>query len=1698
MKSDKLLALWINRLIVDHFKAQKKDFTEKLFIKITGLTNNNIEELLIQTRKNMTTFKEYYDPIIRTVKNIEGFEEFSFRDYETSTWLRNNTKYNQAFILIINDLTPEGQSLENLFTIDESSLLTGLGLSSLYNVLSESSKVAADEIEHIETFMEMYKSISEPQLMSILNFITHILNDQGPSVVEKIQKNLPYLNLFSDSKLKINILESSRLKRNYLLANLQIKDSDQEKIQNNLYSFIDKEELNQWPDEIWQTKSVDELTNEIIGFLNQNSTSFLFNDFDFVQKITEFKNGPSTIKSEIEEVYINNQSTFDENGKREFEEGLNEVVCGNNPEAIQDFVEEFEDLLNQKKGLVKKLNRLIEKLRNPSIYEDINHALMREVFSLIEEESNNSKISDSTFELEIVTPKSPENVVSILKVYLTNIKSVIPRINFIIDSLPEVDNSVKDTDVNFKLTHKIEDADVSNKKFKVTTFNNLNLYSFSQLVKDNKVPYLVNYAENEIELIDIMTNVQDRVKHYLSSGTPNIKENLDKFKLFLEQYTEILHSIFENGVFSIDYKSLEIILEKILENLYSSSIVSQQILQCINLIGATDFYDNKKGESGIPVSRILTILNPIRLLAYIKRYEEISLIIDEWLINASKNILEVEKLDEYLEFMLGKSKHLAPRYFSSYGDESFLIEKSEVLGEGSFILNTKPANNTDYISNELSEELVKTTKNYLEVYPYAKDGMDILLLHCHSSDVIIKCVDSLFSKTKIKKLRLTVHSESAAKLHNQLNKWLQQKEEYTKPDIGSKFPKLEIGVISGRSASEIFTQIDKKMSDSDLVILADYFGQSNQIRYNFERIKPKLSLNWFETLYKEPLKDDEAVKRISYVSEHLPKVLQLYYQMQYIVQTNAMPDKDEINVLKNIISITNINHSSLIDFMHRKFNWVMILDRYLDKTLLTKTSSEANIIQYKPKAAGQNSEFKLIVSSSKYIKKISEKTSDFAYYDRLHRKLVSILKNENISRDIVIDSVNKVKDISGSLVLKVIGRGKYAHEMLATYLSTIKRSNQSVDKLQIWSICDDLPWFANNKRRPDLVLTTICKEQNNIKINFELIELKFINHNIFDKERFDALKQVKSGLNLYNKLFSLSKTQLDTNYWRSELVQYLVERSAYPPNHVHLIKDLQHTDLENIEVTISGSVDAYCYTSNLTNYNFEKVDDGIFKEELEPSINNYMYARSYILKELQTDEAVIPNYEDVDTLYSLQESLKQSIGTISRNDETETEEVDKAVDFSNEQKISTDDFSEINNIEDSKNIGDFDNVVSKSNEENIGELYTLEENNMDFPEAIALAGLSFNYEDIQGNSEELKDMYIRKLKYSFNQNGIHISIKDSIIGSSVIRLIISLPHDLSANKILSKTKDIQLWLGLNSEPHIFINKQGMNIDIIRETPETIYFEKFMQLTRNQIQNEVSNVNLIAPLGLDPLNNVIYMDFSSSMSPHLLTGGTTGSGKSVTLNSIILGMMCLYSPEQLQFIFIDPKKVEFTIYQEKKHTMNVITELNESVNILNELVNEMESRYTKFAKEGVTNLEEYITEVKIQLPRLVLVFDEFADFMTQDGDMKKQVENSILRLGQKARAAGIHLIICTQNPRADIINTNIRNNLGARLALRAADANASNIILDESGAENLAGKGDFLAKIHGNIDRGKSPFLTTQVRRALLNYFKKVEQHSHQN
>lgn len=1676
--SEQFLAKWVNTVLLEHFKKQKGN-AEKLFIKLSGLTEHDIRFVLDEFANKINLFKNYYEPIVRTITPISGYEYFGFQEHETSTWLRNNIRSNQALILVINEMTPEAQSLENLFSIDESYLLSEKGLDVLYQLLVHDFHFATDEVRELQTFFDMINAVAEPQLRNLLQFVVFIVNDGAPSIVHKIQKYLPSLGLFKDSKLKIAKTHINRLRNNYLLANLQKGTSllDGEKLLEKLDSFLEHEEKHNWVSELWDVVQPDVFRKEVIEFIQANNKSLLKYEYEIIEGIFSFK-VKQTLSEKVREA-INFEGKT-EKEKQLIESGIEAISRQENPDEIQAFLEEYENELASFPTIIKEINRLIEKLRHPSEYEDIYEAILYEGFTLIDENFESEDLENAFFRLKVVTSKVSEKAQRLLNLYFRGFSNMVSLVLFDESSIPqEYSEDAKESDITFELSLIVDQNVLGSRKFKILDFENNEVYSLIEEINNNELLYIKNYSEQEVDKVNVKKLVEDNVKYYLTTQTEEMSKHFDQFNRFADEYLSILKLACKNGLLSVDLDKLNSMLTNLLSNIYSSVNVVKFIYKALHYIGVIDTFNVEKGKMGAPCERIVTVFNPIRLISYLQRMKSMNRQLNEWIERAVKKDLSVYKVDDYLTFIVGKYSHLSPRYFINEDEETYLLETSEKFGNGLFVVNTQPASSSNYLSRELSTELVGVVKNYLEVYPYAKDGLDLLFLYCQSADVVIKSVDELFRKIPVlSKLKLTVHSTQAARLHKDLNHWIELREEYRNPDVNKRFPKLEINVISGKDINDISSQINSQMFDADLVVLMDYFGQNGQVKYTFSKVKSLDSNEWFIEPYKEPLSNQEALKRIPYVSEKLPKVLQYFYQLQYIVQSKSMPSDSELHLLNVTVSASHFSDGPLIDFMHDHFNWVMIMDRFLDKSLLQKASSKAQIIQYKSKA-GKNKNFKLILSSSNYVRKLSNQAQDYAYYDRLHRKLSSILKNEQIQRDIIIRAVDKVKDISGSLVLKVIGPGKYAHEMLATYLS-MERRRHGESILHVWSVCDELPWFASNKRRPDLVSTVIYKRDGKIVIDFELIELKFVNHHILDRERLDAIKQVEVGLNEYRHRFLFKDDHADADYWKEELVHYLTEKQAYSPQEVEILKELQNTPARDIEVNLTASIDVYCYTSNLTDRHWEEVEDGVYVEVLADNYNNYIYGRHYILKQLGADEDQVPNYDE----FSEEEDpiVDSTVGNEPLyTNNVETEKLDNKME-------NTDTNNDKNTVEKNEHQNN-----SKENLENIEKGTTISIDSTaqnKYPEIEALKGVNLSYEVQQQDYTEVKNELERLLVRNFLKNGLNIKIKESIVGSSVIRFYLDVPSDVPIKKITSRSQDIQVWLGLNNEPTFSIDNKGMYMDIVREKPDIIYFENFMKLVREQLQETINNTNLVAPLGLDPLNNVVSIDLSDSTTPHLLVGGTTGSGKSVTLNSIILSIMCLYSPDDVQFVFIDPKQVEFNFYEDKAHTMKVITHIEEAVQTLEELVYEMDRRYSLMNKEYVSNLEEFVKITGEKLPRIVVVFDEFADFMTQDKEIAKRVETAIQRLGQKARAAGIHLIICTQYPKAEIINTKIRANLPGRLALKAADAVASHVILDQEGAERLAGKGDFLAKTTGVPIRGKSPFLTIEVKRALLKYFEK--------
>lgn len=310
--------------------------------------------------------------------------------------------------------------------------------------------------------------------------------------------------------------------------------------------------------------------------------------------------------------------------------------------------------------------------------------------------------------------------------------------------------------------------------------------------------------------------------------------------------------------------------------------------------------------------------------------------------------------------------------------------------------------------------------------------------------------------------------------------------------------------------------------------------------------------------------------------------------------------------------------------------------------------------------------------------------------------------------------------------------------------------------------------------------------------------------------------------------------------------------------------------------------------------------------------------------------------------------------------------------------------------------------------------------------------------------------------------GIHGTFKDYRIGSSVTTYEVSLPVGTKFSLILKYKNDIARDLKAPTLRIIESVEKSFLVGFEVENPVR-YGVSFKPMFKGIPEG----LTLPLILGEDTYGIPTYKDLTDM--PHLLVAGQTGSGKSVFLNTLIMTLITKLSPDQVKFLLIDPKQVEFSAYSDIPHLFEKDGEklipannTEEARYLLDILVDEMEERFTMMSEKRVKKIEDYNAISKKKLPYVVFIVDEFSDLMMM-GDKKEAtaVEGKIVRIAQKARAVGIHMVLATQKPLAKIMTSLIKANMPARIAFSVTTSIDSRVILDDSGAETLSGKGDML-------------------------------------
>ena len=475
-------------------------------------------------------------------------------------------------------------------------------------------------------------------------------------------------------------------------------------------------------------------------------------------------------------------------------------------------------------------------------------------------------------------------------------------------------------------------------------------------------------------------------------------------------------------------------------------------------------------------------------------------------------------------------------------------------------------------------------------------------------------------------------------------------------------------------------------------------------------------------------------------------------------------------------------------------------------------------------------------------------------------------------------------------------------------------------------------------------------------------------------------------------------------------------------------------------------------------------------EDLDSSTENYEEIAED--EDLDVEEIVVEPLEETDN-QMLEETMEEIVDDNSNYSEDLVEEITP--------NINTADF--VDDLNERPNLGSTVETevvrpsvdLSRFNLPNITKKTLVEEEQTkinepkqkeEIPPYVAPPVELLNYiENVARISDEELQDNIDRLEQVLEDFKVPAKVNNVQVGPAVTRYELTMPRGISVNKIAQMSDDIAMTLASNGAIRVeapIPGKNSVGIEVPNKQISSVSLRELIDSNDFRVRgNPLSFV-----LGKDINGDIMFCNLDKM--PHVLVAGSTGSGKSVCLNTMLLSMCYKAGPQDLRLILVDPKMVEFNTYNGLPHLLipEVITNKDMTINALDWCVAEMERRYALFAKNHVVNINEFnkLEMVKNKkeekLPFIVVVVDELADLMSV---AKREIEDRIARLAAKARAAGIHLVLATQRPSVDVITGTVKANLPSRIAFALTNYMDSKTVLDGGGAEKLLGKGDMLFK-----------------------------------
>jgi S-DNA-T family DNA segregation ATPase FtsK/SpoIIIE len=1651
----RVIAKTVFRIINSYFS--ELDSSEHNCFRVKNLSKNEILDFLCIWKNESEDYGLNEIKVIVAGDSDSDYPlEYKAEQHRSITWYRNHNKSGLIYLETKNESDEQG--LKNIFTLQDRNFLDGY--------VSESINVPEAILEEcwyslegnhedkpkliIKKTLDILKYLQEEKiqlpLKNFIRFCINICSDRKlveSNLDEKTQEelignNLFYLNMFPDPSWNQDKIEA-RVRRRLLLnsfyaelahpSNTDIETEEVERLcsivrfKDSFGQYYSNEDQNNWK-------------NLCIGYSNYSKSEIRknipFHVFSqlFSKDVKGLKLG-ERIEQEISDTDINRLAEYT---KLNVKEGLDnrQIECAQTllDAESNDFVTPLSELLT------KQTKRMLDKVAFP-IPENFNNPLTK--LAEIARDFHVIYGKEKSYYMKIrLGKKVNDNSLTIglfSFLYGATLKSICEESEF--DSLGYT------LKVEDQLTQIVSPPHLQNES----------VISEDESITWEPVPIeFALFSIDDDQELDVISNLEWLPNYYkylslfwfksTAPDSPSFRESLvipcdiklDDWLLNICNRTVPLNS-FSKGFYNIDIFDDPIILdfeENI--NIFNSHLKSEGLSKEIinELLDRWDVLLHKIKSLYTPDDnsndnlqfllkheivefegldkQLMLSSHPIRLRWISAYLNETEALAKKALAGELKLNTQNDKL--YLGWISQLTPHQQPPIsVTSSGNILFASGEQGWCEEFTSDKTDREQEQDSSIDSSSLYELSNQVKSYLDSHPYKKDGLKLLVIIQAGGKFISELINEI-RKGEHKNTNITIHVLAPHSIWTDIIDHFEKLPTQSRISEGAElFPPLQLRLHELGLNQGLKKQIGN--NKFDLALVPKFLRNQIEKKHSTEPFGERAGRF-------DPLLDSSTYVyggqqggtiSVALIPRDADPTLCDWSTLAVRHQRSGPVSKQQPDNTDYIeLQIQFKDTAKLYEELHEISHWVLILERYISREQIENLTHKPDILTVRDKV-GANGLFTLIVSSNSGKEFIIK---------RLERKIKNIEKNINTEKsyanELAKNIYEEIRKISPRLVLQAMGISRVTEEilglMVANHVANSVFPSEPNEGIVVWLSLDEHPeWFnGNNSIRADMCRLTIEKSNDQLYVDLLVVEGKF--RQVYDSH---GVEQVLASLALFESIISSSNGEeeaIDSRLWR----EYLLSA------------------MENV------NPDARKYFG---------------KSKLETTDNKYLLPEE-IRREFRNGQFEVRSIQGLFSICCYTDDLDIKItedlsGRVKIIQSYQSQFYDLVA---GNQKLDVLE-NELDNYNSKNNIG----PDTESNP-SIGDKPILESGVEPLQTRLSEYELTTRYQTVLDK---------------FAEFGVNVCQPEDkslrfVEGPASILYRIKPGHAVAPKRIVEKGDVLKLALALDQEQHIrFGNHKGfVTIDVPKNQCDRYFVEASdMWSLWEKSQNE-----LIAPIGEDSFGNIVSINFSSSNSPHLLIGGTTGSGKSEALNTILDGLIKFYDSDELKLMLVDPKGTELIRYEDAKHLKGSIGwDEADAIELLESAVEEMQNRYLLLKSLKTRSLPEYNERVVAEdkMPWWVIVLDEYAD-LTFEKETKKIIEGHLKRLAQKARAAGIHVIIATQKPSSEVISTNLRSNLPAQLALRVKSSIESRVIIDESGAETLNGKGDALLKSEGKIIR----------------------------